>query len=107
MVLLSSCGAKTTMLKEIPFVPSYNAGMTLQTYTPPEKNNGSPSATYLIKNTTNKDVLDNYTKILKNNGWTISQNPSPSSIIAKKDNHSVVLLAVQISKDVQLTFLSK
>lgn len=107
LTALVACGTKTTYTKEISYLPSYSSDMKLDNFTPTDKKTGFSTASYIISNTTNKDVLQNYKDILKKDGWTITQDLTPNSLAAKKDTHSVSLIPKQNYADVQLLILAK
>lgn len=98
----------TNLPKEFSYLPHYGADMKLESFTPQSQGKeGYGTAKYTIKNTNNKDVLQNYQNILKKDGWTIYEDKKPISIAAKKDNHTVALIASTSESDVQLTIISK
>lgn len=107
LIVLASCGTKVSYTKEISYLPSYSSDAKLDSSAPANKKTGFTTATYIIPNTTNKDVLQNYKDILKKDGWTITQDMTPNSLAAKKGNHTVSLMPKQNYSDVSLLVIAK
>lgn len=93
--------------KEFSYLPSYNGIKSATTYTPTNAKEPLATAKYLIQNTTDTKVFEDYETILKEDGWTITQEEKVISFSAKKDTH-LANISIQISgKDVMLTVQSK
>lgn len=105
--LLISCGNKTSYTKEISYLPSYGGNVKLEGSASKNDKTGFTTATYVIENTSNKDVLNNYKKLLKDDGWTITQDLTPNSMAAKKDTHNISMIPKQDGNDVKLMIIAK
>jgi uncharacterized membrane protein len=105
---VSKSNATSNIHKEFSYLPSSNIAMKLLSLTPPSKEKqGYIIAKYIVKNTNNNDVLQNYENVLKKDGWTIYEDKKPYSIAAKKGSHQVALIPSTSGSDVQLTVVSK
>lgn len=102
---LISCN-KVTYTKEFSYLPDQKE-MTLMKNFQKSTKDKMGTATYLIKNKKSKEVLDEYEKQLKKNGWKITQDKKPTLISAEKKEHKVILAPTQNKEDVQLTIVSK
>jgi hypothetical protein len=108
LIILVSCGNKITFTKEFSYLPMYSSTMKLASYSPAvSKSNGFSTARYTINNSNNADVLLNYEKILKKNGWSIYDDHKPYSFGAQKGTHQVTLVPQQSGNDVILNVMSK
>lgn len=99
-----SC-SKVTYTKEFPYLPSYKE-MTLKNFEESTKDKMG-IATYVIKNKKPSDVLKDYEKQLKKDGWKITEDKKPASIAAEKDGHKTIIVPAQDKEDVFLTIVSK
>ena len=97
---------KITHTTELTYLPSYN-GIKSTAYSPATTTAPLAKTKFTIKNTTDVKVYEDYKNILKNDGWTITQEQKVISFSAKKDAHSANI-SIQISgNDVILTVQSK
>ncbi|MDQ7093870.1 hypothetical protein REC12_09720 [Desulfosporosinus sp. PR] len=102
----TSTDNKITYTKEFPYLPSYNS-TAAAAYAPAGSKDQYAAAIYIIPNTTDTKVYQNYEAIFKKDGWTITQEQAVVSFSAKKESH-IANVKVQIfGSDVKLTVQSK
>ncbi|WP_407306803.1 hypothetical protein [Desulfosporosinus sp. SB140] len=102
----TSTDSKITYTKEFSYLPSYY-GANSTTYTPSNAKESLAKATYIIQNTKDTKVFEDYEALFKKDGWTITQEQPVASFSAKKGNHSANILIQIFGSDVKLTIQSK
>lgn len=91
--------------KEFTYLPSYHWVQSIE-YTPPTTEEPFAKAKYLIKNTMDTMVYQNYENILKKDGWIITLGQKYINISAIKDTHIANISFSMLDKDVIMTVQS-
>lgn len=97
-----------TYTTEFSFLPSH-PNMEFVEIVKQGKENEYSSATYIVKNSTREQVIDEYMNILENDSWDITAD-KPIIINAKKDSHQAIIYinpSENSENDVSLTIVAK
>ncbi|MEW8955362.1 hypothetical protein [Clostridium sp.] len=96
---------KVEYTKEFEYVPEYK-GMKLE-----EKEDATEdkmgTAKYTIENAKAEDVLNEYEKNFKKDGWEVTQDDKPISLTFEKEDHKAIIVSTQKEDNVELTIVSK
>lgn len=113
--LISSCSG-TTYLKEFPYLPAYK-NMTLETTEEGAEENAEEETTeatgeltkktYIVKNVSAENVLNEYEEILHEDGWTTTLDGKPNMIEISKDEHQAMILVYEKDDVVKLEITAK
>lgn len=102
---LAGCGGETTYTEEFDYLPQTKDMKVEEHKEATEDQMGT--ATYKIEDTTSEEVMDDYHKKLKKDGWEITEDNRPILLKAEKGEHKVTVVPTQSDKDVILTVVSK
>lgn len=103
----TSADIKITYTKELAYLPSYN-GVESTEFIPATTAAPLAKATYIIKNTRDIKVYEDYESILKKDNWIITEEKKYINFSAKKDSHVAnISIAVSSKEDVILIVQSK
>ncbi|WP_088188342.1 hypothetical protein [Desulfosporosinus sp. FKA] len=96
-----------TYTEEFSYLPAYNSVKSAVSYKPASTAQPLGEATYIIQNTKDTQVFENYEALLKKDGWTISQEKKVVSFTAKKQDHVANISISIFGTGVILTVQSK
>ncbi|MGC7869947.1 hypothetical protein ACPUYX_00295 [Desulfosporosinus sp. SYSU MS00001] len=96
-----------TYTEEFSYLPAYNGVKSAVSYKPASTTQPLGEATYLIQNTKDTKVFEDYEALLKKNGWTITQEKQVISFSAKKQDHVANISVSIFGTGVILTVQSK
>lgn len=95
----------TTYTTEFPFLPSHPNMEFVEIIHQPKEENEYTTATYIVRDSTQEQVIEEYLKILKKDTWNITFVNEPILIQATKDNNDIYIFINQIDNDVSLAIL--
>jgi predicted small lipoprotein YifL len=121
LISIVSCGSKApsagsnsanntnnaiTYSKELTYLPTYH-DVKSTAFTPASAAQPLSKATYIIPNTTDTKVFNDYEAIFKKDGWTITQEEKVVSFSAKKQDHVANISIAIIENNVRVIVQSK
>lgn len=108
---LVGCKAKVDYTEQLNFLPKYEKAEFLE-FIENERNDneeekGYITATYIVRNAKEEDVMNEYESFLHDDGWTTTFENKPTYITVTKEDHEANIFMSQKEDDVFLAIVAK
>lgn len=109
LVLLVGCKPKVDYAEEFNFLPKYEKAEFQEFIENKAENTNEKyiTATYIVKNAKQEDVINEYESVLHDDGWTTTFENKPLYITVTKEDHEANISTSQRENDVFLAIVAK
>lgn len=105
LLLLSGCTKATKYLDEYTYLPAHDNMVQVSFQEPTDDKMGA--AVYKVENKTAESFFEEYESILKKEGWEVTTDNKPESIVVEKDEYRAIITATESDEDLIVNIISK
>lgn len=109
LMSLIGCKPKVDYTEELNFLPKYEKAEFQEVIENKSDDDGNSyiTATYIVRNAKQEDVMNEYESIFHENGWTTTFENKPTYITVTKEDHEANIFMSQRENDVFLAIVAK